>query len=374
MSERADHMAEFGVFSAGPLELPEAELPEWLHLVPASGTWRGHWSGNVIEITAERLQTLVANFNRRGIDLMVDWEHESMRGMRAPAAGWVDRVELRAEGLFGHVKAWTPTAAAQLKAREYRYLSPTILFRALDRVTGVDQGWTLHSAALTNDPFFHELDAVVAAQRSPLMHLVMLAALGLPEDATEDQAVQAIKDLTEFRDAAKSELGLEQADGAGVAAAATELRESPDPALVKFHGLAADAGPAELRKAVMDQHRQLVMCANALDINPAELTDEAIQEKVAVRLQADVDRVIADAYKAGKLTKPMEPWAREYATRDLGAFQAYIKVASPAVPVKSPFKGNNPDNKPSALTEAEQAVCKATGLTPERFNAGRKEA
>ena len=82
----------------------------------------------------------------RGVDLVVDYEHQTLTGDRAPAAGWVK--ELFAED--GHIKArveWTLPAKQYLENKEYRYLSPVITVRKSDnKATG------LHSLALTNTP------------------------------------------------------------------------------------------------------------------------------------------------------------------------------------------------------------------------------
>ena len=40
---------------------------------------------------------LIAEFNSRSRDLVIDFEHSTLSGNEAPAAGWIDRLEKNAE-------------------------------------------------------------------------------------------------------------------------------------------------------------------------------------------------------------------------------------------------------------------------------------
>ena len=71
---------------------------------------------------------LISEFNSRSRDLVIDFEHSTLSGNEAPAAGWIDRLEKNAEGLCAHVKYWTDKARDYLIKGEYRYFSPTLLF------------------------------------------------------------------------------------------------------------------------------------------------------------------------------------------------------------------------------------------------------
>ena len=101
---------------------------------------------------------LIAEFNSRSRDLVIDFEHATLTGSEAPAAGWIDRLEKNAEGLCAHVKYWTDKARDYLTKGEYRYFSPTLLFG-----NGGKRPSALHSVALTNHPALHGVDALVAS-------------------------------------------------------------------------------------------------------------------------------------------------------------------------------------------------------------------
>lgn len=135
--------------------------------IATTGTWSGHAAGK-FTLQPEDLETIVANFNRLGLDVVVDYEHQSLYGDKAPASGWIRHPDgLRVEdGVLMAYIEWTDAAKAQIKAGEYRYLSPTLVPRGTDPKSGEDVGWTLHSVALTNTPFFNELPPIAAKSSS----------------------------------------------------------------------------------------------------------------------------------------------------------------------------------------------------------------
>lgn len=107
------------------------------------------------EAIAQRLIAKVA-LNRQ--DLMLDYEHQSLRaddnGQPVPASGWFDQSELKwvdGKGLYIRPR-WTDKARAMLDAKEYRYLSAVFHYDKNGHPT------ELISAALTNDPALTGMD------------------------------------------------------------------------------------------------------------------------------------------------------------------------------------------------------------------------
>ena len=138
------------------------------------------------DVDEESLAAMKEQIAQRGVDLVVDYEHQTLTGERAPAAGWVK--ELFAED--GHIKArveWTIPAKQYLENKEYRYLSPVITVRKSDnKATG------LHSLALTNTPAIAGMTPIVNSStfqggETNMNELIkkLAAALGLGEDADE---------------------------------------------------------------------------------------------------------------------------------------------------------------------------------------------
>ena len=58
---------------------------------------------------------------------------------------------------------WTEAASAAIKSREYRYLSPVLVYNGVDATTGKRVSCFLHSAALTNTPFLDGIREVSAS-------------------------------------------------------------------------------------------------------------------------------------------------------------------------------------------------------------------
>lgn len=267
---------------------------------------------------------------------------------------------IEGRGLYA-VTELTERARAQIAAHEYLYFSPVFEY---SKATGTVQA--IHMGALTNNPAITGMDplslcaAATAAfidpapQPSPQEPLVnpllkaVLAALGLPDNTTEDAACSAlsamgsIKSLKDKAAAACTALALPvDATADAVIAACTSLRTpiTPDPA--KFVPL-----------AVVDDLRTSL----------AALT--------ARQHQADLDALIAPALADGRLLPVQEAWARDLGKTNIAALTAYIKTAQPIPALSgSQTHGVPPSGTAAAgaLSPAELAVCSAMGLTAEQY-------
>lgn len=126
-----------------------AAAPSFVQLLPAGPQINGI-DGRRWVFDQAAVDQVLAAFARRNRSLVIDWEHSSQvraeKGLEAPAAGWIMRLEARAGELWGQVE-WTPRGAGQIARREYRFLSPVFLF---DKNTGRIQ--ELIGAGLTNAP------------------------------------------------------------------------------------------------------------------------------------------------------------------------------------------------------------------------------
>jgi phage I-like protein len=105
--------------------------PGWIQIFPF-GTHETP-KGTFV-INAESLRLVMERAASHVNDYVADYEHATLTGAEAPAAGWITRIEARgAGGIWGRVQ-WTPRARALIEAREYRYFSPVFRFREHDRV------------------------------------------------------------------------------------------------------------------------------------------------------------------------------------------------------------------------------------------------
>lgn len=105
----------------------------------------------------ESMQSIIDQFERRGNDMVIDYEHQTLKDVQAPAAGWIKRfIDKGKQGLWAVVE-WTEKAKKYMAAREYRYFSPVFWTRKSDRkVVKIDH------IALTNFPKINSLQPIVA--------------------------------------------------------------------------------------------------------------------------------------------------------------------------------------------------------------------
>ena len=280
------------------------EPPRELLLVPAGEFRMRPHDGRGPFINSDA-DAVVATTRSLKLDLPIDYEHQgefaNRNGRPAPAAGWIVRVFARAGEVRGEVE-WTERAAAMIRAKEYRYHSPVFLHDKSNRVVAV------LSAALTNDPamFMKALAKAGAPESETDMDPKALrAALGLPEDATDDRVVAAAKAAT---------------------AAATGLKT-----VAKAAGLAETAGAAEIETAVK-------AAASAQKPDPNAYVPRAEFDRVSERLNAvEAERTeerataaVDGAVKAGKIAPAQRDWAMAYAKSDAKGFADFVKAA-PAI-------------------------------------------
>ncbi|RUQ13261.1 phage protease [Aeromonas dhakensis] len=126
-------------------EMPQV-APEWVQIMPSGPEIKGldgrKWS-------MKDPAKLIDMFKNMGLPLVIDYEHgqelKAPEGEEAPAAGWIEDLELRDGELWARV-SWTERAAKAINSREYRFLSPAFAYDASMQILG------LSSVALTNKP------------------------------------------------------------------------------------------------------------------------------------------------------------------------------------------------------------------------------
>jgi phage I-like protein len=140
------------------LESQAAEVPEWICLLPLGEAVLGDEREPLL-VDPAALKAMVQNFRGRGLDLVIDYEHQTLSGHKAPAAGWIKDLETREDGLWAQVE-WTEAARGHLEAKEYRYFSPVL---RLDQESRRPLA-PLH-VALSNTPAINHLAPLVAKSR-----------------------------------------------------------------------------------------------------------------------------------------------------------------------------------------------------------------
>lgn len=140
---------------------------------------------------------MLAAYTRHGTDVVIDWQHAIVDPHAKPedkkAAGWA-KLEVRNGELWATSVRWTANADAGLRAKEWRYISPTFSADSTRRPK------MILTVSLTNIPATDNLEPLVAMAATPeknTMPKALLEALGLAADASEAEALAALSALKE---------------------------------------------------------------------------------------------------------------------------------------------------------------------------------
>lgn len=318
------------------------------------------WNINTALATA-----VVQRFAAKKTPPVVDYEHQTLwkeeNGQPAPAAGFFRSLEWReGEGLFAQVEL-TARAKQYIADGEYRYFSPVFMF---DPVTG--DVLDVQMGALTNNPAIDGMQALSERAAAtfqlsidhpneellvnPLLKAV-LAALGLAETTTEEQAVAALTAHTTDLGSLRKQLGLDDTAACSAMVAACT-------------GLKAKAATA------VDPAKHVPV--TVVDELKGEIA--ALTARLGERDNKDLDSEIKAALDDGRLHKSMETWARDLGKSNRASLTAYLGTAKP-IPalLRSQTNGEPPvlDEK-TGLTPDELAVCSAMNITAEAFKAAKE--
>lgn len=326
------------------------------------GTWKGYVRDNAdkpdsVIITPELVRSCITYYEGRKSLIPIDYEHQTLttyeNGKPAPAAGWITALYEGEDGcLMGSVE-WTEAASAAIKAREYRYLSPVLVYNGFDPTTGNRVPCYLHSAALTNTPFLdgiREVEASLVPDNCVICSSVALFTSKEGSQMTPDEFIQKLIEL----------LGL-----------APEAASDPGAILAAIEELAKGASPEA----------------------PTETPTETEETKQPVAAKAGTSGVVAVlASRVAKLESTLAnrdavellrefsdrvtPANRDVLLRIATANPAEARAILSAMPkiVPDPVPGNKPSTDSVALTDEERRVAASMGLNEADVLAAKKEA
>lgn len=293
------------------------KVPEWI-LLFKEGWTEVEGEGKYL-VDLKSYEMLSAYIVKRGIDIVFDYEHQTIQGSKAPAAGWIKEYRYT-DGLGIEARVeWSDEAAGYILKKEYRYFSQVFGVRKADQ-----RLVALHSVALTNTPKTNHLTPILAKlgeefteKEKGMDFLTKLSkALGLTDGASEDDVLTAVADLVEK---AKN----------------PEVKEA----------VAKDVLDAlELKEG--DGTSVVVASIHALKQSDKTGVSREEFDKVTKQLaDRDAQEVVAKAGAEGKITPDQTQWATEYATRDLEGFKTFVAKAPVVVPVnKLPEKKEETDD------------------------------
>jgi phage I-like protein len=305
------------------------ELPDWYTIFAAGeGELEDGPTFTVDELAWANVES---EFSRRGVDLVVDYEHQSLSGDKAPAAGWITALRWEpGHGIQAHIE-WTEEAAGYLESKEYRYFSPVFTINEQGTVTG------LKSLALTNAPRTNHLQPLLAS----------LAAAAQKKESTMSN---------DFRAQLAAALGIDQAASdetvvASIAAIKEQAGTVPEP-IITACGCDPGADVSTVVASIHALHQQ----------TRAMVTRDEHDALVAKLAERDAAEAVAEAMANGKVIPDQKEWALDYARRDLDGFTTFVAKAPVVVPVEDLNKPKEPANGSPELSPEVLQVASQMGL------------
>lgn len=392
----------------------QGQTPEWLRILPL-GKVELRDSRAGFEVTPAALSAIVENFREGGVDLVVDYEHQSLQGERAPAAGWIKDLEARADGLYARIE-WTATALRHIKEGEYRYYSP-VLKLGEKRVPA-----KLMHLGLTNVPAIKNLAPLLAAKYGETEVLIMnyssqdreqMAKSGeaMPDGSfpitNREDLKNAVQSIGRAKDPAAAkkhimaraqEMGMMDmlpADWTGNANKMDGGKQAMKEKLIRVLALKAETTEAEAFAALESRLKlagALPEIAEALGLekeaDAAKITGTIVAlkqgaEQLAVlstklaaleqeTAQGKAQKAVNEALAARKITPAQTEWALRYATGDPQGFKAFIDAAVPILAAKHLEIPKDAKTPGGMLDESELAICKNLGVKPENYLAAKQ--
>lgn len=303
-------------FNMMPMEAGATGI--WLPMVPA-GNFQGldgrSWTNN-------NPDAVVARFiKKRPFDMEHSTHIKAPKGEPAPAYGWITKAENREGEVWAFVE-WNVEGAEVLEKKKYAFYSPSFSYDPSGQVLA------LVSAALTNDPNL-DVPALNRKEDNPMkLPQLIVAALGIAAEATEEQAVVAINALKQDKDIA--------------------LNRANQPDLNKFV-------PIETHSVALNR------------ASTAEAALKAIADK-------EIDALVQTAITEGKVA-PANKDMFIGMCRTEGGIEQFKKFvgSAPAIANNSQTKPPVDEKGKPVLEEHEIAMCRKMRVTHEEYVAAKQQ-
>lgn len=259
-----------------------SDIPNEVKILPLGNV---HSQKGDFTVDDESFHLILEQFQGRNLDLVIDYEHQTLKDVQAPAGGWIKELFKTNDAIMAKVE-WTPKAKEYLMNKEYKYLSPVVLCRKSD-----GKAVSLHSVALTNTPAIDGMFSIV----NSMDNTVDESLLPEPEEQPKDDGNTILAVLTEL-------LGLP--DGSDIVAIKSAIKE--------------------LQKSKYSMEKEVT-----------SLKYEAFEK--------EVEDIVQYALKTGKISSCMVKNATIMAKNDLQIFKNYVETAQQVVPIgKIAFDDHDP--------------------------------
>ncbi len=315
--------------------------------------WNDTYKGRFL-FDEQAALAVMAEYEAHGVDRPIDLEHMSIdqdaNNYDPDARGWL-KLEVRNGELWATDVRWTPDGQRRLEQATQRYISP---FFGFDKKSRRVQ--SLYNVAICAIPATKEMPALVAASARSKLELAalsieanemeykkILAALGLADDASLEDALSAIKAFQE-KDGKTEEKKEEASDEPGDDKKDEKKEEtSDDPEEKELEGLTP-----KMRGKFL-----------ALQSNVAKLSS-TVTMIMKKQTKGEVEQLIGD--NTDKVPLHMEAFLRK---QPIEVVQEFLKHAISQPRTKTPPKDQTKTTDVVALTKEEKELAKLSGITEE---------
>lgn len=324
-------------------------IPEEIRILPLGHV---HSQKGEFIVDEESFKMIQKEFTDRKLDKVIDYEHQTLSNVQAPAGGWIKSFGKTEDAIVAKVE-WTPKAMEYLQNKEYRYLSPVIVVRPSDQKVRA-----IHSVALTNTPAIDGMFAIAnsldiendddvnetGGSKMELLELIKL--LGMEENATEDQVKKALEALATAK-GKEAEAGKE--------AGKTEDKDGEKPELVANSTILNLLNLSEGAKT-----EEVAATILSLKSGTANVEMMALKQRLDKK---EAEESVALAKSSGKISAAQTEWALAYALKDPVGFANFAKIAPQTVPIGKLDIADAP--AATVITNEDMKVLKNLGLSKE---------
>lgn len=303
------------------------------------------------KISEEDLSLFIKNFTEkvRGVDIAVDVEHEPELG----AVGWIKKVYKKGKDALYALVEWTKEGLDLVQNGKFRYISPDFNFVWMDEF-GKKIKNVLNGVALTNRPFFKNMEPVILSER--------FKDEVFKNITTEVQDIKITveggeKKMGELAEKIKNIIETENISDEDIIAKVSELVGKKEEA----EGVTASEFSA--LKATVESQKAI--------IETMKSSNAGLELKLK---ETEAEKKVNDAISARKLMPKQTEWAKAYALKDPEGFAKFIEGSTPLDANLFKEVGASAGGEvPVVLSESEKEVARQLNLKEEDVLKTKKE-
>ena len=280
-------------------------------------------------------------FKKRGLDIVVDYEHQSLSDKKALAGGWIKDFYIKDNCVVAKVE-FTDIAKQEIENKQYKYLSPTLFLKNGKPIR-------LHSVALTNTPAIdnmyplflsEDLKEELEGDDIKMDIKKILEFLGLNENATEEDVLKKLEEL-KANETVEEDLN-------------NEMQLSSNKEIISILGLKENATEEEIKNGLLNLKNNTVSKTEFL----------ALKEEM---VKKEVNNILDEALKVGKIVPAQRDSFMKLALSDRDTFDEIMKNQKRVSPIGVTYSDKLTEEGKKELEDIDIQACKDFGLTEEDY-------